>query len=359
MLATGLARIGIDGLAISPQGKGHARSERHAVEALAARGEHELVVFVREPIEIESVEVVQVHARPTIAWDLVGLPAAARRHRLDGFLTLSERLPPTGAPPIVVWLFESPVHRIRANRAGRAPLWHRGSDLLTCALWRRSLYRAAHVAFGSRATADDVLADVGPLTSWSVVHPGIAPGFSPGPAPDRDRYVLHLGSNDPRDNTAVAVEAARQAGVRLLVVGGWQGRGAEALGRVSDEELVALYRGASAYLDPTLYEGFGYGVLEAMACGTPVVASNTTSIPEVVGEAGILCDPTSPKQFATALRRVFDDQTLARALRERGLLRASELTWETAGAGLSDALHAALSTAQSRKVEPRGRNTSA
>lgn len=359
MLATGLARIGIDGLAISPQGKGHARSERHAVEALAARAEHELVVFVREPIGIEGVEVVQVHARPTIGWDLVGLPAAARRHRLDGFLTLSERLPPTGAPPIVVWLFESPVHRIRANRAARAPLWYRGSDLLTCALWRRSLHRAAHVAFGSRATADDVLAEVGPLTSWSVVHPGIAPGFSPGPAPDRDRYVLHLGSNDPRDNTAVAVEAARQAGVRLLVVGGWHGDGAEALGRVSDEELVALYRGASAYLDPTLYEGFGYGVLEAMACGTPVVASNTTSIPEVVADAGILCDPTSSEEFAAALRRVLYEDTLGAKLRERGLSRARELTWERTGDGLSNALQVALSTAPRRRVDLHGRNTSA
>src|SRR5204863_5115054 len=103
------------------------------------------------------------------------------------------------------------------------------------------------------------------------------------------------------DNTVAAVEACRRAGARLLVAGGWRGNGAEALGRVSDAELVELYRGAAAFLDPTLYEGFGYGVLEAMACGAPVVASSTTSIPEVVGDAGLLADPRDPAALGAAV----------------------------------------------------------
>lgn len=334
-------RVGFDGLMISPHGKGHARSERHAVEALAARGEHELVVFVREPVDLDGVEVVQVQPRLTVDWELRGLPIAARRHRLDAFVTLSERLPRAGAPPLVVWLFESPVHRIRANRASKAPLWNRASDLLTAALWKRSLRRAAHVAFGSEATRDEVLAQLD-LGSTDVVYPGVPPGFAPGPASDRGRYVLHLGSNDPRDGTALAVEACRQAGVRLLVAGGWRGDGAEALGRVTDDELVDLYRGAIGYLDPTRHEGFGYGVLEAMACGTPVVASRVMSIPEVVDGAGLLCDPDSVGAFAQALRRVADDAELRADLRSRGLERAAEFTWEKTAAGLSAAIAAAL-----------------
>src|SRR5581483_3013381 len=298
-----MARVGFDGLMISPSGKGHARSELHAVEALAARQEHDLVVFVREPTAIAGVEVVPIGARLTIDWELRGLPREARRHRLDAFVSLSDRLPFAAPVPIVLWLFESPVHRIRANRENRAELRHRASDLITSALWRRSLRRAAHVAFGSKATRDEVLSEL-ELGSTSVVYPGVPPGFGPGDAPDRGVYVLHLGSNDPRDGTALAVEACRRAGARLLVAGGWSGTGAEALGRVSDDELRELYRGAAAYVDQTRYEGFGYGVLEAMACGAPVIASDVTSIPEVVDDAGLLCDPRSPRELAAAIRRV-------------------------------------------------------
>jgi glycosyltransferase involved in cell wall biosynthesis len=337
-----VARVGVDGLMISPNGKGHARSELHAVEALAARGEHELVVFVREDVSIDGVEVVPVRERLTIDWELRGLPRAARRHRLDVFLSLSERLPPVGGPPVVVWLFESPVHRIRANRTHGAPLWHRSSDLLTSALWRRSLRRAAHVAFGSNSTRDEVLAEL-PLRTTSVVYPGLPPGFSPGPASDRGgAYVFHLGSNDPRDDTSLAVEACHRVGARLLVAGGWSGTGAEGLGRVSEDDLRDLYRGAMAFIDPTRYEGFGYGVLEAMASGAPVVASDVTSIPEVVGDAGVLCTPGSVEAFADALRRLVADANERERLRSRGIERASSFTWEATATGLTEALSSAL-----------------
>ncbi len=335
-----MARIGFDGLMISPAGKGHARSERHAVEALAARGEHELVVFVREPTEIEGAEVVVVEPRLTIDWELRGLPAAARRHRLDAFVTLSERLPLAGVLPMVVWLFESPMHRIRSNRASGAPLWHRSSDAVTALLWKRSLRRAAYVAFGSHATEREVRDEIS-LESTSVVYPGVPPGFSASGSA-KDGYVLHLGSNDPRDNTAAAVEACRRAEARLLVVGGWRGEGAEALGRVSDAELADLYRRAACFLDPTLYEGFGYGVLEAMASGAPVVASHTTSIPEVVGDAGILCDPRDEGALADAVRKVLRDDELAADLSARGRRRAASFTWEATGAGLSAAIARAV-----------------
>jgi glycosyltransferase involved in cell wall biosynthesis len=152
--------------------------------------------------------------------------------------------------------------------------------------------------------------------------------------------VLHLGSNDPRDDTATAIEAARMAGVRLVVAGGYTGGGdgLEAVGRVSDETLVELYRGAAAFVDTTLYEGFGYQVLEAMACGTPVVASDTTSLPELVGDAGLLCPPGDTAAFAGALRRVLADPELAAELRTRGLARASEFTWDRTARMLADAI---------------------
>jgi glycosyltransferase involved in cell wall biosynthesis len=128
------------------------------------------------------------------------------------------------------------------------------------------------------------------------------------------------------------------------VAGEYRGssNGAEFVGRVSDDELIRLYRGASAFVDTSLYEGFGYQVLEAMASGAPVVASETTSIPEVVGDAGLLCRPGDAEAFAAALRRVLGDETLAADLRERGLARAREFTWERTAQQLADAIDEAL-----------------
>jgi glycosyltransferase involved in cell wall biosynthesis len=119
--------------------------------------------------------------------------------------------------------------------------------------------------------------------------------------------------------------------VRLVVGGSLGGRrfeGAELTGRVSDDELVRLYRGAAAYVDASLFEGFGYQALEAMACGAPFVGSNATSVPEVVGDAGLLCDPRDPDALAGALVRVLEEPGLADELRRRGLERASEFTWD-------------------------------
>jgi glycosyltransferase involved in cell wall biosynthesis len=155
--------------------------------------------------------------------------------------------------------------------------------------------------------------------------------------------VLHIGSNDPRDDTPTAVAAARSAGERLVVVGGYAGPadGARLVGRVSDDELVEHYRRADAFVDTSLYEGFGFQVLEAMACGTPVVASDTTSIPELVGDAALLCPPGDVDAFATALRRLRTEGGLADDLRRRGLERASEFTWERTARQLADAVEEA------------------
>jgi hypothetical protein len=292
-------------------------------------------------VQIEGAETIRVEERLTLDWELRGVLRAAKRNRLDAFVSLSERLPLAGGPPIVVWLFESPLHRIDMNRAGGAPLRQRGSDVVTQLTWRRSLGRAAHVAMGSRATEREVLGLIPELAGrTSVVYPGLPPGFGPGPASDRGVYVFHLGSRDLRDNTRTAVEACRLAGERLLIAGSTDE--APTLGRVSDEELADLYRGAAAFVDSTFYEGFGYAVLEAMACGAPVIASDVTSIPEVVGDAGLLCDPASPEEFAAAIRRVLDDAELAARLRTAGAARARAFTWEATAAGLSAAIDAAL-----------------
>ena len=330
-----MSRLGIDATSIAPNGKGIARVQRHTVEALRALDRHELVVFTRR-------------FRPSLAWEQA-LPLVYRRHRLDAFLTWSERLPLLGGGRYLVWLFEPPTHRIETNRAAGAGAYQRAADAATGLLWRRSLRRAAVVFTGSDATRDAL--DVPALT----LYPGLDPRFS-APEDDRScaeehmhtpvyrgvrpagRYVLYLGSRDPREDTDAALRAFADVDVEVRVAGGWIGPPQERvtyLGRVSDDELVELYRGAAAYVDTSRYEGFGYQVLEAMACGAPVLATGGTSIPEIVGDAGIVC---APDELAAELERVLDDDELAATLRARGLERAAQFTWERVAREISDAV---------------------
>jgi glycosyltransferase involved in cell wall biosynthesis len=99
-------------------------------------------------------------------------------------------------------------------------------------------------------------------------------------------------------------------------------------GYVSEPDKVALLSGAEAFLYPSLYEGFGLPVLEAMACGTPVVTSDVSSLPEVGGDAAVLVDPADPEAIAAGIDRVLSDRDLRERLQSAGLERAGQLTWE-------------------------------
>ena len=331
-----MPRVGVDATHVAPAGKGHARSQRKLVESLAALGRYDVVAYVRTPDAaalLPGVPTVPV-AGKNVVWEQVGMRRALRS--VDVLVTLGERLPVGAEGRIVVWLFELPTHRIAENRRVGAGWYQRGSDLLTQATWRRSLARAARVVTGSKATA----AELG--LGATAIYPGLDDAFGPGPGRE-GRYVFHLASSDPRDNTVTVLDAfARvETDAELLVGGGLgslesglrarAGERVRILGRVTDEELVALYRGAAVYVDATLYEGFGYQVLEAMACGAPVVASSLTSIPEVVGDAGLLCDPRDAGAIAAALQRVLDSPDEAAAMRARGFAQAGTFTWERTG----------------------------
>jgi glycosyltransferase involved in cell wall biosynthesis len=139
-----------------------------------------------------------------------------------------------------------------------------------------------------------------------VVHNGVDPVFTPdGPRADGD-YVLAVGTLEPRKNLARTVEAARRAGVELRIAGaaGWGGvdAGAAWQGRVSDEELARLYRGARCVVYASLYEGFGIPVFEALACGTPVVTSRDSAMAELAGDAAVLVDPYDVDSIAAGIR---------------------------------------------------------
>ncbi len=160
--------------------------------------------------------------------------------------------------------------------------------------------------------------------------------------------MLGVGSVEPRKNLVRTVEAlallrARGLPHHLVLAGaayfgdgpvhsaivrlGLEDR-VHVLGFVPDEDLPALYTLADAFVYPSLYEGFGIPVLEAMACGTPVAASNATAIPEVAGRAALLFDPTDVEAIAGALARLLDDDVTARRLRSDGQIQAARFSWE-------------------------------
>lgn len=166
-----------------------------------------------------------------------------------------------------------------------------------------------------------------------VAYPGVDPVFRPnGQAHERDRpYVLAVASPDPRKNLD-ALRAAMELLPELeLVVAG-------AGGYVEAEELARLYRGAQALAFPSRFEGFGLPVIEAMACGTPVVASSHPSLDEASGKAALRADPDDPAGFAAALERALSERE---RLVEQGLEHARRFTWRSTGkallAGYADA----------------------
>jgi glycosyltransferase involved in cell wall biosynthesis len=165
-----------------------------------------------------------------------------------------------------------------------------------------------------------------------VVPNGVAGVFTAeGPAEPGD-YVLAVGTIEPRKNLPGLAEAARRIGVELRVVGpaGWgrvelDGTGVRRIGEVSDEQLARLYRGARCFAYPSLYEGFGLPIVEAMACGTPVVTSAGGAPEEVAGGAAVLVDPRDPGAIAAGL----EEAILRRdELVRLGLQRAQAFNWE-------------------------------
>lgn len=130
-------------------------------------------------------------------------------------------------------------------------------------------------------------------------------------------HLIIAGANSGLCNEVLALPARLGLSHRISFIGA-----------VSDEELPSLYAGASIFLFPSLYEGFGLPVLEAMASGTPVISSNVTSLPEMAGNAAVLVGPVSTRELATAMTGVLTNQALASELRNKGLDRVKRFAWE-------------------------------
>lgn len=174
--------------------------------------------------------------------------------------------------------------------------------------------------------------DAPPIT---VVHHGVDDVYRSPYTETDDPFVLHVSLAAPRKNPEAVIEVAQRLDARMVVAGGgWEERipatatNVETPGFVPESDLVDLYHDAGVFYFPTRHEGFGLPVLEAMAAGTAVVTSNVYSVPEVTGDAAVLCGPTDLDTHVTEIERLLNDEPARRALATEAHERAETFTWE-------------------------------
>jgi glycosyltransferase involved in cell wall biosynthesis len=293
-------------------------------------------------------------SRPVVRifWEQVVQPFALRKEKVDLLHALAFVTPLLSPCPSVVTIYDLSflLYPEGFKRAKRFYL-----NLFT----RLSARRARRIIAISESTKRDVVRLLGvPPEKVGVIYCGIDEAFRPllddqvaAFRSERglpERFILFVGTIEPRKNVTRLIEAfaslhtCELANLKLVIGGakGWfygdvfarvEELGLESAvmfpGYIPVSELPLWYNAAELFVYPSLYEGFGLPPLEAMACGTPVVTANTSSLPEVVGQAGLTVDPLDVEGLAEAMRRILDDEALRYEMRGRGLQRARDFSW--------------------------------
>jgi glycosyltransferase involved in cell wall biosynthesis len=367
-------RVGIDarGLCNINRTRGIGRYTARLVEALVASAGEDtsFMLFgygegpepglldpgVLEKVEWRPMPHVEGLSYAGLLADHASMAMVVNRSRVDLFHAIDHNMTPFLRVPSLVTVHDLILLVLRGPYLGP-----------TAWAWMLAHGRAARRARLVVAVSENTRRDVERI--WSippqriaVVHEGVTPDYRPVEDPERlagvrarygidAPYFLYLGGFDPRKNLRNMLAGfklfllATGGGHRLVLCGdarGFEGYLEDTVeelglgesvaftGFVCEDDLPALYCGAAAFVCVSLYEGFGLPLLEAMACGTPVLASGTSSIPEVVGDAGLLVDPLQPVEIAVGLERLAADGGLAEELSSRGRERAALFTWEKA-----------------------------
>ena len=293
-----------------------------------------------------------VKGGPFSPLDQLRLPLALNRWRVDVFHAPNYMMPLLPCPgtrrvvtihDLIPLLFRDYAPRSKKNRF--FPVFK--------AIMNRSVRAADRVIAVSESTRRDLQSyfhlDAASAARIRVIAEGVRTRCTPAPRTPRPHVqFLYVGRRDPYKNLPLLVAsfaALRQRGlaVALRVVGSDDPRYPEARqlarelgvdeaiawsGYVNDAELLAAYQQADVFVLPSNYEGFGLPVLEAMACGTPVICSNTSSLPEVAGDAALMIDPRQPHTLTDAMNRLATEPALRRQLAEKGLARAALFSWD-------------------------------
>jgi glycosyltransferase involved in cell wall biosynthesis len=365
-------RIGIDYTAAVRQGAGIGRYTRELVRALAKLDRsHDYVLFAaaggQRLVDTGWPPNFQTHAVPlsdralAILWHRLRLPlwVELATGPLDIFHSPDFVLPPVRRARTMLTVHD--LSFIRYPECADANLRAYLNKVVP-----RSVQRADFVLADSQNTKNDLVELLGvEFEKIEVVYPGVEDRFRPiedQPLLEEvrtryslpPRFVLGLGTLQPRKNFTGLIEAFADlrfaiCDLRLVIAGGkgWlyeeifatvERLGLEEKvvfpGFVADEHLPALYNLADLFVFPSLYEGFGLPPLEAMACGTPVITSDASSLPEVVGEAELMMEATDVEALTEAMKRVLEDNALREGMIAKGMKQAKKFTWEQAAAKL-------------------------
>jgi glycosyltransferase involved in cell wall biosynthesis len=336
--------------------EGYAYQLIQAIIPLAEERGHRLRLYFSRPSDtdfrsanVESVVIpfprLWTHSR--LAWEL-------HRRPPDVFFTPAHVIPFSYGRPSVATVHDLGYHHFPLAHTVPQVLYLRWST-------RHNVRRGRRVIADSKATRADLIrfdhTDPGKI---EVIYPGVDPELRPETngqqiAAIREKYgisspyLLYLGTLQPRKNLARLVEAFAASGLeQSLVLAGKRGWMANTLitqiqnldpgtrerivtpGFIAHDDKAALISGAQALLLPSLYEGFGFPVLEGNACGIPVLCSNTSSLPEVAGDAALLVDPVDATGLAAALRQIVADDSLRERLKQAGLENVRRFTWQRA-----------------------------
>ena len=293
-----------------------------------------------------------------IVWEQLLLPRAIRVRQVDLLHGLAYALPLVSSCPMVVTIHDLTFYRFPKTLRPSRRLYLRAAT-------RSAVRRAERVIAVSHQTKEELVHFLQvPAEKVDVIHNGVSEAFRPAPPEEvarfrserglPPRFILFLGTLEPRKNVVSLLEGFARwrkdsglgmgtDGVKLVVAGakGWYfkqifaraeelGLSSELLfpGFLPEKELPWWYRAAECFVYPSLYEGFGLPVLEAMACGTPVITSSVSSLPEVAGSAAITVDPGDTVALADAMGQVLGDAALRADMRQAGLLQAKRFSWD-------------------------------
>lgn len=325
-------------------------------------GEDERLVLLRDPARAlhwgwsamgdAKVQVIDAPVSPFTLRQQWVIPRLLRRLQADVYHSPYYLMPYRPGVPAVVTIYDLIPALFPGSVSFRARLLFRWATAL-------ALRAADRVVVISQATRRDLLSLHHPSPARITAIPLAAShAFRPAPAGQVDQvrrryglpdeYVLYLGINKPHKNLVRLIDAfslAGRQGLRagLVIAGAWDDRYPEPrlraqelglqdsvrfLGPVPEADLPPLYSGAASFVFPSLYEGFGLPVLEAMACGTPVACSDAPSLSEVAGDAALYFDPLDVASISRTLCRLLGDERLQQELRARGLVRKSRFSWE-------------------------------
>jgi glycosyltransferase involved in cell wall biosynthesis len=348
-------RVGFDGRSLRSPAGGVRRYARQLLEAMCrAVPDTEIVAIGANPGDVPPCVRIgrDRGSLPTNAgWMLTGVPLAARGLALDVFHAPAYTAPLVGVAPLVLTIHDVSY----ARQPGDYPYRR---DRLRRWFYAASARRAHVVVTDSSFSAREIHLAYGiPLERITVIPLGVDRSYFSAPAASQDEgrasnpYLLHVGDLHARRRIGLLLDATLMArtrhpslaALRLVLVGRDHDQAAtltkravaagapdavDVRGVVPDADLLAWMRGAAAFVYASRYEGFGLPLLEAMACGVPVVAAAEASVPEVVGDAGRLVSNADAATFADAIAALLLDPTEKERLRQAGLARAAAFTWE-------------------------------